>query len=89
MNSQHALNKEPIAAVIRFKKDYSVTLVKAPDRKTGIAQERDEFFHAGQEHEIAVFNDFGEYVNLAFGDGSELYGLKKEDFEVVRISPVE
>jgi hypothetical protein len=85
----NSLNKEPIAAVIRFKEDYSATLILGIDKKTGIQQERDQFFHAGQEYEIAVFNDFGDYVNLTFADGSELYGLKKKQFEVVRISPVE
>lgn len=32
---------------------------------------------------MAIFDDQGEYVNLTFPDGSELYGLKKDLFEVV------
>jgi hypothetical protein len=82
-----SLNKEPIAAVIRFKEDYSATLILGTDKRTGITQERDQLFHADQEYEIAVFNDFGDYVNLTFADSSELYGLKKEQFVVVRVSP--
>lgn len=62
-------------------------MIGSPDRRTGIVRERDQFFRAGEEYEVAVFNDFGDYVNLVFAGGAELYGLKKELFEVVRISP--
>jgi hypothetical protein len=79
------LNEEPIQVVIRFKDDYSATLIIGRDKRTGIVQERDEFFIAGEPHEVAVFDDQGEYVNLTFADGSELYGLKKELFDVAEI----
>ena len=36
---------------------------------------------------VSVFDDRGEYVNLSFPDGSELYGLKKKLFEVVEERP--
>ena len=77
------LNSEPIRVVIRFKDDYSATLIMGTDKKTGIVQERDEFFPRGRRYPVVVFDDQGEYVNLTFSDGSELYGLKKELFEVV------
>ena len=77
------LNREPIRAVIRFRDDYSATLILGTDRKTGIVRERDESFRKGKRYPVAVFDDQGEYVNLTFPDGSELYGLKKELFEVV------
>ena len=77
------LNTEPIRVVIRFRDDYSATLILGTDGKTGIVRERDEFFRKGERYPVAVFDDQGEYVNLTFPDGSELYGLKKELFEVV------
>jgi hypothetical protein len=77
------LNREPIGVVIRFKDDYSATLILGKDEKTGIVQEQDRFYHKGRRYAVAVFDDQGEYVNLTFPDGSELYGLKKEIFEVV------
>ena len=83
-----ALNKEPIAVVIKFKDDFSATLLDGVDKETGVRQEHDEFFHGGREYKVSVFNDMGEYVNLTFPNGSELYGLKKEQFEVVRYFPV-
>ncbi|MBI3986039.1 MAG: hypothetical protein HY343_03925 [Lentisphaerae bacterium] len=79
-----SLNKEPIAVVIRFKENYSATLILGRDKKTGIIQERDEFFQGGKDYQVSVFDDQGEYVNLTFPNGSELYGLKKEQFEVVK-----
>ena len=48
-----------------------------------IIQERDEIFQKGRRYPVAIFDDQGEYVNLTFPDGTELYGLKKELFEVV------
>ena len=79
--------KDPIDVTIRFIRDYSVTLLKGQDPRTGCTVEQDEFFPAGTECDVAVFNDQGEYVNLLLlDDGWELYGLKKTDFTVVRVS---
>jgi len=81
------LNSEPIRVIIRFKDDCSATLILGTDKKTGIVQEQDEFFEKDKRYPVAVFDDQGEYVNLTFPDGSELYGLRKEHFEVVEITP--
>ena len=77
-----SLYEEPDRVVIRFKDDYHATLILVTDKRTGIVQERDEFFTAGEPYEVAVFDDHGQYVNLTFPDGSELHRLKKKLFEV-------
>lgn len=77
-----SLHDEPDQVVIRFKDDYHATLILVTDKRTGIVQERDEFFTAGEPYEVAVFDDHGQYVNLTFPDGSELHRLKKKLFEV-------
>jgi hypothetical protein len=80
-------NKEPIQVVIRFKHDYSATLIYGEHGTTGFVQERDKLFQKGREYPVAVLDDEGEYVNLTFPDGSELYGLDKGVFEVTGKCP--
>ena len=77
------MNKEPVPVVIRFKHDYSATLIFGEHGTTGFVQERDKLFQKGKEYPVADLDDEGEFVNLTFPDGSELYGLKKECFEVI------
>ena len=77
-----SLHEEPDHVVIRFKDDYHATLRLVTDKRTGVVQERDEFFTAGEPYEVAVFDDHGQYVNLTFPDGSELHRLKKKLIEV-------
>jgi hypothetical protein len=77
-----SLHDEPGPVVIRFKDDYHATLIQAMDKRSGIVQERDEFFTAGEPYEVAVFDDHGQYVDLTLPDGSELHRLKRSLIEV-------
>ena len=79
------LHKEPFHITIRFKADYSATLIMGRDRKSGVMQEQDETFPAGEHYDVVLFDDQGEYVSLKFKTGGELYGLKKELFDVVKV----
>jgi hypothetical protein len=71
---------------IRFKNDYSATIIMFYDKDKDMDEqdEFDEFFHAGKEIEVDIWDDQGEYVNVQFIDGEWLFGLKKEDFEIVK-----
>ena len=67
---------------IRFNREYSATLVDAV--VNDVPQESDETWHEGDDEEVEVIDDHGEYVNVQFGEGSMLFGLKKEDFTIVK-----
>jgi hypothetical protein len=68
---------------IKFKDDYSCTLIIAYDEKNDCPIEEDETFPAGSIEEVNILEDYGEYISVQFGDGSCLYGLKKEHFDIV------
>ncbi len=40
-------------------------------------------FEPGVTHEVDVLDDYGDNADIQFGDGSVVFGLQKEHFEVV------
>ena len=68
---------------IKFLKDCGMEIVESYDEVNDTAERYDETFHAGDVVEGDIFNDEGSYVNFQFGDGSCVFGLRKEDFEVI------
>lgn len=68
---------------IKFLKDLGMSIVESYDELHDTSESYDETFHAGEVVEGDIFNDEGSYVNFQFGDGSCVFGLSKEDYEVV------
>jgi len=69
---------------IKFLEDCSMEVVANFDEIRDVIVERsDETFYKGDIVEGDIFNDEGEYVNFQFGNGSCVFGLKKNLFEIV------
>jgi hypothetical protein len=68
---------------IKFLKDCGFTITEGYDEKNDIPIEVDEDFKKGEVFDGDLVDDEGEYINFQFGDGSMVYGLKKELYEVI------
>ena len=69
--------------IIRFKEDCGFW-VESYDKETEITEGRDETFKASEEVVGKIVIDHGDYVSFQFSNGSMIYGLKRELFEVVK-----
>jgi len=68
---------------IQILEDCGFTIVEGFNEVTEIVDEYDEDFKEGEVFEGDIIDDKGTYVNFQFGDGSMVYGLKKNLYKVI------
>ena len=70
---------------IKFLKDCGFTVVEQviDNKREDVIEDYDESFSVGEIFEGDIVDDHGNYVSFQFGDGSMIFGLKKELYEVV------
>jgi len=78
--------------MIAFKKDTELFIVDRYDEATDtIAESHDEVFKAGEPVDadiVGPVENGNPYVQLQFGDGSVVYGVQRECFDVLNDLPV-
>lgn len=70
---------------IKIKKECGFEVVESVDEHD-VVQSYDETFKPNEIFEGDIVDDQGEYVSFQFGDGSMIFGLKKELYEVIEES---
>jgi len=68
---------------IRFKKDCELEVIENFDEKNETTQSVNETFIEGEVVDGDVVDDEEGYVSFQFGDGSMVFGLQKELFDVI------
>jgi len=66
-----------------MKRNCGFNVVESYDEKTDTTNEIDVSFKKGEIAEGDLEDDRGDSINFQFGDGSMLYGLKKNLYDVI------
>ena len=69
--------------MIKFNKDVELEVTTHYDEETDTALTENERFYNGEIVDGDIFNEFEDRVHIQFGDGSVVYGLEKNCFDLV------
>jgi hypothetical protein len=65
----------------KFKKDSEIEIVVGLDDDEEPIYEN-EFFKAGEEHDVDLLNEHEDSIDIQFGNGDCCYGLKNNAIEI-------